>query len=706
MKDMISSRTLIPFLIFLISFLLFEATAQYGLSYTDEGFFLESIHRIVDGQIPFRDFYCSYFPGRYYIGAAIVYCFGDDLLTLRRVLCLLWALLPTLSYLISLRIVGPGYAFMPAILFCVLPGAYYNRFYPLAVLLNMWIMLKYIEKPLLPASLCAGVITGITIWLRQDIGLCGLAIALVMIVLVGSQRIKGAHSGLKRLVLNYSAFFAGLIIFLLPLFIGILVDRAFREGLAVTLDFAFRAYYEMWLLPYPEFFSLFIAAGWKQYGFWELFQRSLYHLPIFTLFTHTGLILFYMLKGKSWTLASETSRQEIIYHILVLCWQVSAIYYVSLRTSFNHLLISAAAWYIGWSYIVSRLGGGKRGGKSLIAFIRLIGAGFLLVLYVLMIIFACEKGDFYTGSPGVIKQDMVEANISRVNVKLDEGLGQQLRTIVHIIQARTGPDDYFMTLPCFSLLNFACVRKSPSYFLWVTPDVVKPGVEQRVISEINDKAPPYLIFTDLTIDEMESRRFSRYAPKLNAYLETHYFPQHEIEAPGWDFSLTLLKRESGIIGLRFDHLLQRGNKNSINVVGALRLMNLDLGHGRIPYLLFSPGSRAHFTVPLPEMSQILFKCLTPEILIMSSPLSTKLTMELSCTSEGSPTDRREIGWTCASQQGVNKFPVKEFSLDLSHFAGRECIFTFTVSQKQSAKEDMAGLHVALGYPRLVLANEK
>jgi hypothetical protein len=74
-----------------------------GINPHDEGLVLQAAARIVDGELPYRDFYANYGPGQYYLVGALDAVFGPSLLAWRVVRVALDALVGVLAYALVRR---------------------------------------------------------------------------------------------------------------------------------------------------------------------------------------------------------------------------------------------------------------------------------------------------------------------------------------------------------------------------------------------------------------------------------------------------------------------------------------------------------------------------------------------------------------------------------------------------------------------------
>src|SRR6266853_699156 len=78
----------IPFLVFSVSLGYLLAFIRYSSLEPDEGILLQGGQRILDGQIPYRDFFSFYTPGSFYLTALLFRIFGDSMGVARTALTL------------------------------------------------------------------------------------------------------------------------------------------------------------------------------------------------------------------------------------------------------------------------------------------------------------------------------------------------------------------------------------------------------------------------------------------------------------------------------------------------------------------------------------------------------------------------------------------------------------------------------------------
>ncbi|MGA9057833.1 MAG: glycosyltransferase family 39 protein, partial [Terriglobia bacterium] len=100
-----------------IVLLLFVATCLYlrlFYHYTnldaDEGVILQGAQRILNGEVPYRDFFSFFTPGSYYWMALLFKVFGDSILVARAALIVYGGLFSVLTYLLARRVCSRGTA--------------------------------------------------------------------------------------------------------------------------------------------------------------------------------------------------------------------------------------------------------------------------------------------------------------------------------------------------------------------------------------------------------------------------------------------------------------------------------------------------------------------------------------------------------------------------------------------------------------------
>ena len=90
--------------------------ARFGLDAADEGYFVEQATRVLQGQLPYRDFDSLYTPGLLYVHATVVQLFGGSpIIDVRLVGWVARVVLAVGLYLLCRRVLRPWLALVPAL---------------------------------------------------------------------------------------------------------------------------------------------------------------------------------------------------------------------------------------------------------------------------------------------------------------------------------------------------------------------------------------------------------------------------------------------------------------------------------------------------------------------------------------------------------------------------------------------------------------
>jgi len=174
-----------------IVLLLFVATCLYlrlFYDYTDlngdEGIILQGAQRILNGEVPYRDFFSFFTPGSYYWMALLFKVFGDSILVARTALIVYGGLFSVLTYLLARRVCSRGTALLTVYLLTLtcLPYSFlalHNWDSTLWALLALYFAVRFLETPHWGFAAAAGVFASLTCLFEQSKG-AGLVLGLVM----------------------------------------------------------------------------------------------------------------------------------------------------------------------------------------------------------------------------------------------------------------------------------------------------------------------------------------------------------------------------------------------------------------------------------------------------------------------------------------------------------------------------------------------
>jgi hypothetical protein len=192
-------------LIFLWILLVLLAPIKTPFYYYDEGFAVFNATRVMDGDVPYRDFWAIYPPGQFYALAAIFRIFSTTLLVARIYDTIVRFVIVISVYLIAKKTTTRPLALLVCIVTTILLAS--ALFYAYAVfpslalgLLSILSLLEHVNTGQRRWLLLTGILIGIATLFRWDIGLyTGISVVLAVILFHCFGIVQEAKSPIKAL---------------------------------------------------------------------------------------------------------------------------------------------------------------------------------------------------------------------------------------------------------------------------------------------------------------------------------------------------------------------------------------------------------------------------------------------------------------------------------------------------------------------------
>jgi len=186
----------------------------------DEGVTVYGATRILEGDVPYKDFWTLYAPGQYYVLAAMFKLFGTSVLTERLWDTLARLMLAFLVFLLSRKLTSNKIALIPWFISIIWLQAIhfygYAMFPALAFsLLAILFLFYYFEKPQKSLLLACGIAVGLAALFRHDTGAYDLLVFGIMLIAFTFANLAKDNFSLIVKLMSLKA--------LLPFFAGILI---------------------------------------------------------------------------------------------------------------------------------------------------------------------------------------------------------------------------------------------------------------------------------------------------------------------------------------------------------------------------------------------------------------------------------------------------------------------------------------------------
>jgi 4-amino-4-deoxy-L-arabinose transferase-like glycosyltransferase len=150
---------------------------RYGTDLQDEGLLLAWGKRILEGELPYTDFYAVQAPGTFYIAAALTKLFGTSLLAGRVFMQLQGLLIVALSYLVVRQATGNGRAAVVAAISTTVFSAAHHFRMPwystdacICLLAASWFAILWLAHRKVWLVFAAGVALGLATLFKQNLG--------------------------------------------------------------------------------------------------------------------------------------------------------------------------------------------------------------------------------------------------------------------------------------------------------------------------------------------------------------------------------------------------------------------------------------------------------------------------------------------------------------------------------------------------------
>jgi hypothetical protein len=330
-------------LAFIASFAALIVSTEAQISVYDEGFVLFDAWRILNGDVPYRDFWTQHAPGQFYLLAVLFEIFGPSVIIERLLDTVTKAAILTTCFAIignwasrRFAVVGwflcaiwllylpfRGFPLFPAILFCLLSVHFIGAF---------------LKSGRRDRVFFAGLCGGATALFRHDVG---LYICLTNALFLSGHLFIHGRSDLRRAAMSLlpllAIFATGVAIVTLPPIVLLLTKVPVNDWWFSLFIVPAQIYPPMRTLPFPDLVAAILAL--LQFGNADAVVELSVYSPLITT-TVCAVILVLQLRKQN--MAENGDRHAIQLSFCALLTLASALLYVKgiVRTSPLHLIQS------------------------------------------------------------------------------------------------------------------------------------------------------------------------------------------------------------------------------------------------------------------------------------------------------------------------------------------------------------------------------
>jgi Dolichyl-phosphate-mannose-protein mannosyltransferase len=477
---------LCPLFLILICLAISLPRYRAGIDWSDEGFLAYGAVRVMEGQVPNRDFVSLQPPLSFYVAGGAFKVFGPSLATLRRLGLSIFVLMVLLIYALARSLVTPSLAFAAAFPAAILGLPYFN-FTPFAVwqgiTASLAAALLYLHAGLTNRrwlAFPAGMLAAISIFLRHDQG-----IYLAISILILAVALKFATNIVLARVLIF--WFLGAAAVALALSILWWKQDALPEMFRQLIEFPLTTYRKTSSVPFPHFSS----------------QLSLAQNAVIVLYLLPPLVAVTALVWLVQRFARHRFDSSSAVLMFLLAW--TALFYcqVLTRADLNHLLITLPPFFLLSAYCWH-------------IFLAALGQRNILRIWLSMSVAAPVCWLLWTISP-VVLPDISNANellaLDRGGVRMEKG--EWTTDFIRGVQNYVPVDRAILALPYQPMFYFLCERRNPTRwnYLWPGDQTVQDHAD---LVEQAKSDPPAVVFI------ANEKDMATYASEILDYIHHDY----------------------------------------------------------------------------------------------------------------------------------------------------------------------------------------
>lgn len=511
---------IISFTLFIFFILISYITKDYRLLGCDMAEYLNNPLRILNGELPYRDFWLLFSPGEVYFPALIYKIFGLNTDFVRLFSIIFSSLTAIIGFYIGRMLLKrnfDGIIFSFLVFFTSVISYYeghdYNHLYFTFTLLSSLFLIKYLTDEKRLFLFLSGIFIGIALAFRlYEAGAALTAFVLVIIIFLISFKKKLGYS-IKSILI----FFAGISIILIALAISFnsMLPTLFNEVVVESIDNG-----TSMDLPYFYEVSTQISAfGNENLG-------SLSSLPniLFRIIRLMPTILYYLIPFISLIILilfifSKPDRKNLCLSLVFCLWGLISFPKGLGRSDIAHLAPSVTPILLFIFYLIRTYKYQENFQKN-IKYINIIGVP---VIYIMLLTAINPIIKFVS----LVKNPPVYVNTRHGTVPLkDSREAADFKSVIDFIEKNSNEGDYILVTPwdappIYALTN----RKNPTFYDSLTDLIVRHSDEKqkKICEDIRSHNTKIIIHNaDWGHDNKPEQQFRTACPVLQEYIENDY----------------------------------------------------------------------------------------------------------------------------------------------------------------------------------------
>lgn len=508
-----------------VIFLLFPlSTYNYTTALGDAAEYLNNPLRVINGELPYRDFWLLFPPGEVFVPAFIYKAFGLNINIVLISSVVIRALVGTFSFLLGKSFLRDDFFAAMAAMLVFFNGLNdMNDMYFLLLLISALFLMRYLKNNSARELFLSGVFVGLAFLFRfYEVGAASLACLVTIFV----------YSGLdKKKLLRHTALFCGGVLLVVGLaspalinFWQPMIKQIVIENVNVptsqyggSMDLPYLIYYK----PYFEQVLAGIKGITVNANVFYI-MNSFYHLCYLIIIILSHLLPFLLAGMAIWYLAGKKlKRFDKAVILFFLLWGMFTFPKALGRSDMGHLAQSITPLFFLLVFLLQKSIEVFNQNKTYLNKLTSFGLIVVITLLLLSVPSSITMKAYALAIPSPNFE--VSTQFGTLLLK-DESEAYVINAVIAFINQNTKEGDYIFVTPAFAPPFYALTnRKNPTYYDSLIDLVARPS-EEKQMRVCNNLTKTKLIVHHAywALDNKEELKFLKTCPILQGCIEDNF----------------------------------------------------------------------------------------------------------------------------------------------------------------------------------------
>lgn len=513
--------------LFLIFLLLPLATYNHTTAGGDMAEYLNNPLRVINGDLPYRDFWLLFPPGEVFLPAFIYKVFGLNINIVLIFSVVITAFIGLFSFLLGRLVFRDNFFSMISAILVLFNGIThylgytYIHMYLLLLLISAFFFTKYLRNNGAIELFLGGIFVGLAFLFKlYEVGAAFLAFFLIIFI----------HSKFDAKTFSHSiksiAVFCGGVLLVISLASLALIEiwQPMVKEIAIesvlTGTSMNRPYFtnSIWYLG----LILTDLKGVIETGDILYVVKTFYHSANFINVTLSHLLPFLLVGISTWYLIGKKLKEsDKVVVLFFLLWGMFTFPKALGRSDMSHLAHSIVPLFFLLLFLLQKSIEKFEANKNLLE--KFITYGFVITTLLLLI----PAPFFFVNSGYALAKPHYEVSTKYGTLLLSyESEAKDVNAVIGFINKNTEQGDYIFVTPWFAPPFYALTnRKNPTYYDSLIDLVARPSDEKqiKICNDLLNKDPKLIIhYADWGFDNKEELQFLNTCPILQRCIENHF----------------------------------------------------------------------------------------------------------------------------------------------------------------------------------------